>query len=108
MAIFEGYERRIDKINAELAKYGINGIDEAKAICDAKGIDVFSIVRGIQMIAFDNACWAYAVGAATVTEQAAVLPLSDTARMFVFPGATAVTTPFSSTVATLSSADFQP
>ena len=43
MAIFEGYERRIDKINAELAKYGINGIDDAKAICEAKGIDVFSI-----------------------------------------------------------------
>ena len=64
MAIFEGYERRIEKINAELAKYGINGIDDAKAICDAKGIDVFSIVRGIQQIAFDNACWAYAVGAA--------------------------------------------
>ena len=41
MAIFEGYERRIEKINAELAKYGINGIDDAKAICDAKGIDVF-------------------------------------------------------------------
>ena len=64
MAIFEGYERRIDKINAELAKYGIKGIDEAKAICDAKGIDVFSIVRGIQPIAFENACWAYTVGAA--------------------------------------------
>ncbi|NLI52756.1 MAG: GGGtGRT protein [Clostridiales bacterium] len=64
MAIFEGYERRIDKINAELNKYGINGIDDAKAICDAKGIDVFSIVRGIQPIAFENACWAYTIGAA--------------------------------------------
>ena len=64
MAIFEGYERRIDKINAELSKYGINGIDDAKAICESKGIDVFSIVRGIQPIAFENACWAYTVGAA--------------------------------------------
>ena len=64
MAIFEGYERRIEKINCELAKYGIMDINDAKAICDAKGIDVFSIVRGIQMIAFDNACWAYTVGAA--------------------------------------------
>ncbi len=64
MAIFEGYERRIEKINAELSKYGINGIDDAKAICDAKGIDVFSIVRGIQPIAFENACWAYTIGAA--------------------------------------------
>ncbi|MEA4870344.1 MAG: GGGtGRT protein [Christensenella sp.] len=64
MAIFEGYERRIEKINCELAKYGIKDINDAKAICDAKGIDVFSIVRGIQMIAFENACWAYTVGAA--------------------------------------------
>ena len=64
MAIFEGYERRIEKINAELAKHGINGIEDAKAICEAKGIDVFGIVRGIQPIAFENACWAYAVGAA--------------------------------------------
>jgi len=64
MAIFEGYERRIKKINAELAKYGIDGIEDAKAICDAKGIDVFSIVRGIQPIAFENACWAYTIGAA--------------------------------------------
>ena len=64
MAIFEGYERRIEKINCELAKYGIKDINDAKAICEAKGIDVFSIVRGIQPIAFENACWAYAVGAA--------------------------------------------
>jgi len=69
MAIFEGYERRIEKINCELAKYGIKGIDDAKAICDAKGIDVFSIVRGIQMIAFENACWAYTVGAAIAIKQ---------------------------------------
>lgn len=69
MAIFEGYERRIEKINCELAKYGIKDIDEAKAICDAKGVDVFSIVRGIQPIAFENACWAYAVGAAIAFKQ---------------------------------------
>ncbi|HRX57315.1 MAG TPA: GGGtGRT protein [Eubacteriales bacterium] len=64
MATFEGYERRIDKITAELNKYGIKDIEEAKAIVDAKGIDVFAIVRGIQPIAFENACWAYTVGAA--------------------------------------------
>ncbi len=64
MVTFEGYERRIEKINAELKKYGINGLDDAKAIVDAKGIDVFGIVRGIQTIAFENACWAYTVGAA--------------------------------------------
>ena len=64
MATFEGYERRIDKITAELNKYGIKDIEEAKAIVDAKGIDTFAIVRDIQPIAFENACWAYTVGAA--------------------------------------------
>ena len=64
MATFEGYERRIDKINKELANYGIKDINEAKSICESKGIDVFGIVRGIQPIAFENACWAYTVGAA--------------------------------------------
>ncbi len=64
MVTFEGYERRIDKINAVLNEYGIKDIEEAKAICDAKGVDPAAIVKGIQPIAFDNACWAYTVGAA--------------------------------------------
>ena len=66
------------------------------------------VTTNVSTVTGDGIDMAVAVGAATVTEQAAVLPLSDTARMFVFPGATAVTTPFSSTVATPSSADFQP
>ena len=64
MALFESYERRIDQINAELAKHGISSIEEAKQICDDKGIDVYNIVKGIQPICFENACWAYIVGAA--------------------------------------------
>jgi len=64
MITFEGYERRIDKINAVFAQYGINGFEDAKAICDAAGVDAIGIVRGIQPIAFENACWAYTVGAA--------------------------------------------
>ena len=64
MVTFEGYERRIEKINGVLAEYGIKSVEEAKAICDAKGVDTFGIVRGIQPIAFENACWAYTVGAA--------------------------------------------
>ena len=64
MALFESYERRIDQINAALAQYGIGSIEEAKAICDEKGIDVYNIVKGIQNICFENACWAYTVGAA--------------------------------------------
>ena len=64
MALFESYERRIDQINAELAKHGIGSIEEAKKICDDKGIDVYGIVKGIQPICFENACWADIVGAA--------------------------------------------
>ena len=61
---FEGYERRIDKINKALAEYGIASLEEAKAVCDAKGIDVEAIVKGVQPIAFENAVWAYIVGCA--------------------------------------------
>ena len=64
MALFESYERRIDQINAELAKHGISSIEEAKAICDEKGVDAYNIVKGIQPICFENACWAYIVGCA--------------------------------------------
>ena len=64
MALFESYERRIDQINAELAKHGISSIEEAKQICDDKGINVYNMVKGIQPICFENACWAYIVGAA--------------------------------------------
>ena len=64
MALFESYERRIDKITAVLNSYGIKSIEEAKAICDEKGIDVYNIVKEIQPICFENACWAYIVGAA--------------------------------------------
>lgn len=61
---FEGYERRIDKINKALAEYGIASLEEAKAVCDEKGIDVEAIVKGVQPIAFENAVWAYTVGCA--------------------------------------------
>ena len=64
MALFESYERRIDNINAVLNANGIASIEEAKAICDAKGIDPYTIVKEIQPICFENAAWAYVVGAA--------------------------------------------
>lgn len=64
MATFEGYERRIEKINSVLSQYGIDGIDGAKAVCDEAGVDVRSIVQGIQPIAFENAVWAYTLGSA--------------------------------------------
>ena len=65
MAItFEGYERRIKKINATLAQYGIASLEEARDICLKAGINVEEIVKGVQPIAFENAVWAYTTGAA--------------------------------------------
>ncbi len=64
MALFEGYERRIDKINATLKEYGIASVEECKEITLAKGIDCDKIVRETQPICFENAVWAYTVGAA--------------------------------------------
>ena len=64
MALFEGYDRRIDHINAVLKEYGINGIEDAKAICAAKGIDPYTTCKETQPICFENAAWAYVVGAA--------------------------------------------
>ncbi len=64
MALFESYERRIDKINGVLAQYGIKDVEECRAICQEKGFDPYEIVKGIQPICFENACWAYVVGAA--------------------------------------------
>jgi hypothetical protein len=64
MALFEGYERRIDKVNAALAEHGIKDLEEAKKICDNAGVDVYTIVKDVQPICFENACWAYIAGAA--------------------------------------------
>ena len=64
MITFEGYDRRIEKITKVLKENGISSLEEAKEICDKAGVNVESIVKGIQPIAFENAVWAYTVGAA--------------------------------------------
>ena len=61
---FEGYERRIAKIEKALKEYGIASLEEARQICLDKGVDVEAIVKGVQPIAFENAVWAYTLGAA--------------------------------------------
>ena len=59
MAKFEGQERRMPKIEAALKEYGMTSLEEARDLCLSKGIDVESIVKGVQPIAFENAVWAY-------------------------------------------------
>ena len=61
MALFEGYERRIDQINAVLNSYGISSIEEAEKITKDAGLNVYDQVKKIQPICFENACWAYTV-----------------------------------------------
>lgn len=64
MALFESYDRRINQVNAALNKNGISSLDEAKKICDDKGVDAYNIAKSIQPICFENVGWAYIVGAA--------------------------------------------
>ena len=64
MALFESYERRINQINAVINSYGISSVEECEKICKDAGLDVYAMVKKIQPICFENACWAYIVGAA--------------------------------------------
>ena len=72
MALFESYDRRIKQINAVLNEYDIASIEEAKSLCDAKGIDPYKICKDTQPIAFENAAWAYVVGAAIAIKKGCV------------------------------------
>ena len=97
MVRFEGYERRIDGINKAMAKYDIASLEDAKAICDAKGVDVAGIVKGVQPIAFENAVWAYTLGCAIALKKD-VKNASDAAeaigiglQAFCIPGSVADT-----------------
>ncbi|WP_339135680.1 MAG: GGGtGRT protein [Candidatus Electrothrix sp. GW3-4] len=69
MALFEGYERRIDKINAALAEHGITDLEEAQQMSKDAGLDIYSIVKEVQPICFENACWAYIAGAAVALKK---------------------------------------
>ena len=80
MALFESYERRIDKINGVLAQYGIGSVEECREICKAKGFDPYEIVKSIQPICFENACWAYTVGAA-IALKAGVKTAAEAAKL---------------------------
>ena len=71
MALFENYERRIDKINGVLAQYGIGSVEECREICKGMGFDPYEITASIQPICFENVRWAYCVGAAIAIKSGA-------------------------------------
>ena len=95
MALFESYERRINQILPLLKKYGINSVEDAKKVCDEKGLDVGDMVAKIQPICFENAKWAYIVGAAIAIkkgEKTAVevaKSLGEGLQAFCIPGSVA-------------------
>jgi hypothetical protein len=95
MALFESYERRIDKINSVLNSNGIASIEEAEKITKDAGLDVYNMVKGIQPICFENACWAYIVGAAIAIKKGArkaadaAAAIGEGLQAFCIPGSVA-------------------
>ena len=97
MALFESYERRIDKINSVLNSYGIASIEEAEKITKDAGLNVYDQIKGIQPICFENACWAYIVGAAIAIKKDcrraadAAAAIGEGLQAFCIPGSVADT-----------------
>lgn len=95
MPLFESYDRRIDKINTVLQSYGISSIEEARKICDGKGVDVYKIVKEIQPIAFENAMWSYIAGGAIAIKKGQTkaadiaATLGEGLQAFCIPGSVA-------------------
>ena len=95
MSLFESYERRIDQILPVLNKYDIKDLDEARQICLDKGFDPYEIVKGVQPICFENACWAYTVGAAIAVKKDctkaadAASAIGEGLQSFCIPGSVA-------------------
>ena len=95
MALFESYERRIDKINSVLNSYGIASIEEAEKITKDAGLNVYDQVKKIQPICFENACWAYTVGAAIAIKKGcrraadAAAAIGEGLQAFCIPGSVA-------------------
>lgn len=80
MALFENYERRIGKINAVLAQYGLESVEQCRELCQSKGFDPYEIAKSIQPICFENVCWAYCVGAA-IAIKSGVKNAAEAAKM---------------------------
>ena len=95
MALSESYERRIDKINSVLNSYGISSLEEPDKITKDAGLDVYNQVKGTQPICFENACWAYTVGAAIAIKKGArraadaAAAIGEGLQAFCIPGSVA-------------------
>ncbi|MBQ8522296.1 MAG: GGGtGRT protein [Clostridia bacterium] len=93
--LFESYDRRINQINKVLNDNGIASLEEARQICENKGVDVYNIVKGIQPICFENACWAYIVGGAIAIKRGVTTAseiakcLGEGLQSFCIPGSVA-------------------
>lgn len=95
MPLFEGYERRIEKLSPVLSGLGFASFEEIRSVCESHGVDVYAIVRGIQPICFENACWAYMLGAAMAIKKGQTLAvdiaktLGEGLQAFCIPGSVA-------------------
>jgi len=95
MALFESYERRIPQIERVLAQYDIASLEEARQLSEALGVDVYGVVKGIQPICFENACWAYLLGAAIALKKGQTkavdiaTSLGEGLQAFCIPGSVA-------------------
>ena len=95
MALFESYERRINQITPVLNQYGIPSLEDARKLCEEKGVDVYGVVKGIQAICFENACWAYILGAAIAIKKGQkkavdiACSLGEGMQAFCIPGSVA-------------------
>ena len=95
MALFESYERRINQIQPVMDKYGIKDFEEARKLCQDKGFDPYEIVKGVQPICFENACWAYTLGAAIALKSGrtkakdAAQAIGEGLQAFCIPGSVA-------------------
>ena len=95
MALFESYERREKQILAVLKEYGIDSIEGAAEVTKAAGLDVYKMVEGIQPICFENAKWAYTVGAAIAIKKGcrraadAAAAIGEGLQAFCIPGSVA-------------------
>ena len=95
MALFESYDRRIGQIQPVMDKYGIKDSDDARNICKEKGFDPYEIVKGVQPICFENACWAYTLGAAIAIKSGrtkaadAAKAIGEGLQAFCIPGSVA-------------------